>query len=71
MTPGTPDTASVLIYLDDGPGVNNGEMCFGEVGCTDDSDCDDGNFCTQNTCANNVCSEPLDIQTPFALPVVS
>jgi hypothetical protein len=29
MTAGTPDTARVMVYLDDGPGHNNGFMCDG------------------------------------------
>jgi hypothetical protein len=29
MTTGTPDTASVMVYLDDGPALNNGFMCPG------------------------------------------
>ena len=59
----TPDTASVLIYLDDGPGLNNGEMCPGEVGCISDSQCDDGNWCTSNTCdlETNTCNALIDI----------
>lgn len=59
----TPDTASVLVYLDDGPGLNNGPVCPGEVACVNDSQCDDGNFCTLNTCnlATNTCIPPVDI----------
>jgi hypothetical protein len=32
-----------------------------ELRCTNDSGCDDNNFCTQNTCVNNVCMPPVDI----------
>ena len=36
---GLPDVANVLVYTDDGPGYNNGEMCPGEVGCLSDAQC--------------------------------
>ena len=32
-----------------------------ELPCTSNSGCDDGNFCTQNTCVNNTCTPPTDI----------
>ena len=59
----TPDTASILVYLDDGAAYNNGEMCPGEVGCISDAQCDDGNWCTENTCnlQTNTCNSPVDI----------
>lgn len=59
----TPDIAKVLIYTDDGPGVNNGEMCPGELGCISDAQCDDGNYCSRNTCniETNTCEAPVDI----------
>jgi len=59
----SPDTANILIYLDDGPGLNNQPMCPGEVGYLTDSDCDDGNWCTQHACnlASNTCIPPVDI----------
>lgn len=60
----SPDTADVLVYLDDGPGYNNGKMCPGEKACVygQPSQCDDGNWCTQNECStNNTCISPVDI----------
>ena len=59
----TPDLADVLIYLDDGAALNNGPMCPGEFACVADSDCSDGNWCTQNTCdlTTNTCNPPVDI----------
>ena len=58
-----PDTASILVYTDDGPGLNNGVMCPGEVSCISDSQCDDGNWCTENKCdlESNTCMPPVDI----------
>ena len=58
-----PDTASILVYMDDGPGLNNGVMCPGEVPCVSDSQCDDGNYCTENICdlESNTCMPPVDI----------
>lgn len=67
MVPGssgvTPDIAKLLIYTDDGPGYNNGEMCPGELNCISDAQCDDGNYCTRNTCnlSTNTCEAPADI----------
>jgi len=60
---GAPDRAEVLIYLDDGAALNNGPMCPGEVPCVADSDCDDGNWCTSNSCnlATKTCRAPVDV----------
>ncbi|KAL3801468.1 hypothetical protein ACHAW5_005041 [Stephanodiscus triporus] len=56
-----PDTANVMVYLDDGVAFNNGFMCPNEVPCINDSGCNDNNFCTQNTQVNNTCMPPVDI----------
>ena len=67
----TPDTASILIYLDDGAAYNNGEMCPGEVGCISDAQCDDGTATTSTpTCTSPSKAPSHQVRVPRTLIIV-